>query len=82
MEYLSDLVMDESNFPDLIITDLEMPIMSGTEFINKLKKYPPIPLLICSGLAPTPTTLGLCRGYLQKPFGPTELLTSIRKFIT
>lgn len=46
---LSGIEMAESEKPDLIICDLLMPTMTGTEFINIAKKnkiIPNIPLLV------------------------------------
>ena len=45
--------------PDVITLDIEMPRMDGLSFLAKLMKYYPLPVIICSSLAPekSPTAL-------------------------
>ena len=38
----------QSNWPDVIISDLEMPDMSGTEFLDYLQKNHPTPFIVFS----------------------------------
>ena len=36
--------------PDLVLTDLRMPVMDGLEFLGRLKsEYPTIPVIVVSG---------------------------------
>lgn len=84
VEYLQNKLLSKSKLPDLILTDLEMPCLNGTDFINHLNLnsiFSAIPILICSGLKPTPSMVDLCSAYIHKPFGPAELISAIRKFI-
>lgn len=40
----------ESDWPDVIITDIEMPRMDGMEFMTRLRKMKPVPVVVCSSL--------------------------------
>ncbi len=38
--------------PDVIILDIEMPRMDGLTFLRKLQVHYPVPVIMCSGVAP------------------------------
>ena len=38
--------------PDVIILDIEMPRMDGLTFLRKLMAHYPVPVIMCSGVAP------------------------------
>lgn len=38
--------------PDVIILDIEMPRMDGITFLRKLMEHYPVPVIMCSGVAP------------------------------
>ncbi|MGB2984486.1 MAG: chemotaxis response regulator protein-glutamate methylesterase [Phycisphaerae bacterium] len=38
--------------PDVIILDIEMPRMDGLTFLKKLQAHYPVPVIMCSGVAP------------------------------
>jgi two-component system, chemotaxis family, chemotaxis protein CheY len=68
------LVGNASSEPTLIILDLEMPTMTGWEFIDILRSYhrlSAIPVLVASGneWASLQQTAALL-GYLRKPYSP------------
>ncbi|MBM4108425.1 MAG: response regulator [Phycisphaerae bacterium] len=56
-EQALDMARDER--PDLIVTDLQMPHMSGLEFLVRLRAEP--------GLAPIPAIMLTSRGYVLAP---------------
>jgi len=74
--------------PDLIITDIEMPKMTGYELCQKVKMDPAleyIPVIICSSLA---DGIDIEKGfevgandYLAKPTNKHELLDVVKRFI-
>ena len=74
--------------PDIIITDFQMPIMSGLEMVEKLRQ--------CEQTADIPVIILTARGFaieddkkeelrisecLSKPFSPKELLRSIEDIL-
>jgi two-component system chemotaxis response regulator CheY len=65
---------------DLIVLDINMPVMNGLEFLGRLKServYADIPVIIVTTEDKEKETLrGLqsgARGYVKKPFHPTSL---------
>lgn len=77
----------ETDLPDLVITDIQMPVMNGLELIHKLRhRYPSIHIVILSGYddfkyAQTAIHEGV-RDYLLKPLNHkevSELLTSLEQ---
>jgi len=67
-----------SNKPDLIITDIKMPGMSGLEFLNKVsEKFPDLPTIIITAHANIYNALSAYKGgafeYLTKPFDINEI---------
>lgn len=74
---------------DLIILDINMPVMSGLEFLNYCRDnnvFTHIPVIIISTEGSKEDTLrGLKAGakaYITKPFKPEELKMIINKVIT
>ncbi len=68
--------------PDLVITDLMMPVMGGRELIDRLRSNPvpaAIPIVILS--ANGGLRLGDADAALAKPFHPDALLDNVRVLI-
>jgi two-component system chemotaxis response regulator CheB len=61
----------EKSLPDVVITDLEMPRMSGIEFIRKVMQEHPLPIIVCSGLAEKGTSMAL----QAMDLGAVEIIT-------
>ena len=68
---------------DLVILDLTMPEMSGTDLLKKMKKINPVlKVIITSGYPRDALVNAFVRqgaGFLQKPFPVEELADAIRK---
>lgn len=80
--------------PDLVLLDIEMPTMSGHDFLRRFRRWqdeelrtkpsitPDIPVIFLTGLAKTDQRIdGLDAGavdYLTKPVDPDELRARIR----
>lgn len=67
---------------DLLLTDLQMPRMTGTELIAKLKKNKTaLPTIVLSGTLDEELIHELlkdgCSGYLPKPFDFTDLVERV-----
>lgn len=80
------LEIAKNELPDLIISDWEMPVMDGIEFIKKLKKdrkTADIPVIMCSGIMTSSGNLetALSAGavdYIRKPIDKIELIARIK----
>lgn len=78
--------LQKGNIPDLIITDIYMPGMSGDEFLRFLKKnelFNTIPVIILSGEESSDIRIRLLEegadDFILKPFNPLELKVRIKK---
>ncbi len=74
--------------PDLIITDFQMPFMTGLELCQKLKQQPstantPALMLTARGFSLTPTDLAQTNivGVLSKPFSPRDVLARVQQLV-
>ena len=73
----------ERTCPDLILLDLNMPVMDGEEFyvaLRSRKEWAEIPVLIASvneKMPPKIQALGGVSGNLRKPFGMDLLLEKV-----
>jgi len=45
--------------PDVIILDIEMPRMDGLTFLSRLMAHYPVPVIMCSGVAPSSSAAAL-----------------------
>jgi CheY-like chemotaxis protein len=74
------------NMPDLILADLNMPVMNGLELIDQLKGHVDtrdIPVVVVTGSTSeesrTEAFEAGCAGYLTKPIDTTLFLAEIKK---
>jgi DNA-binding response OmpR family regulator len=70
--------------PDLIVTDLDMPEMSGLALIRKIRQIDAsIPLIVISGMKESRYRLDALEAgaddYMTKPFHPAELSVRLQK---
>lgn len=70
--------------PDLIISDVMMPYLSGLEIVAAVKENSQTPIIILSGMGQEDIVLEAFRlgadDYLTKPFSPNELSVRIKRF--
>jgi DNA-binding response OmpR family regulator len=82
---LSAIALVESENPDLLVLDLNMPVMNGSAVISQLREFTWLPVIILSGRNDEADILsGLEAGaddYLQKPFSPRELVARIHSVL-
>jgi len=72
--------------PDLVITDIMMPYISGLELVGAVKKQylTGTPVIILSGMGQENVVLEAFQlgadDYITKPFSPNELSVRVRRF--
>ena len=76
------LEMAESQHPDLIILDLMMPKLSGTEVCREIRRTSSVPIIMLTAKGEEiDRVLGLELGaddYIVKPFSPREVVARIK----
>jgi two-component system cell cycle response regulator DivK len=77
-----------SERPDLILMDIQLPIMDGYEATRRIKANPDlsaIPIIVITSYAlsgdEAKARAAGCDGYVTKPYSPRELLRKIRTFL-
>ena len=81
------LCLIEERVPDILITDVKMPMMDGITLVTQVKeKYPEILSVIVSGYsefeyATAAIKAGVC-DYLLKPLVPSDLVSQMENLIT
>ena len=78
--------LQSGNMPDVIICDLEMPVLNGIEFVRRLREsgfFEEIPLIMLSGKEESSEKIKCFEmgadDYVLKPFNPRELLARIKR---
>ncbi len=76
------LTMISSHCPDLVILDLGLPDMNGTEIITKVRSWTQLPIIVVSARGTEQDKVSALElgadDYITKPFGTAELLARIR----
>ena len=72
--------------PDIILMDLQMPIMNGFEATAEIKKlYPNVPIVVQTAYTideeREKSKKAGCDGFISKPIKPVELFAAISIFI-
>jgi two-component system cell cycle response regulator DivK len=77
----------EANHPDLILMDIQLPIVDGYEATRRIKANPAlkaIPIIVVTSYALSgdeeKARRAGCDDYVTKPFSPRELLAKIRHY--
>src|ERR1051325_2279751 len=80
--------LHEGNLPDIIIADLNTPVVNGLELIEQVKSsgfFSSIPILILSGEENTESKIACLEAgaddYLVKPFNPRELEARLKNIL-
>jgi two-component system, cell cycle response regulator DivK len=82
------LAMAAEHKPDLILMDIQLPIMDGYEATRRIKADPTlrhIPIIAVTSYAlsgdEAKARAAGCEGYVAKPFSPRQLLFKIRELL-
>ena len=74
--------------PDLILMDIQMPVMDGYEATRRIKADPvlkSIPVIAVTSYALSgdeeKTRAAGCDGYIAKPFSPRQMLSKVREIL-
>ena len=74
--------------PDLIVTDLLMPVLGGKDLVEQLKSsgaWKNIPIIVLSSIDKSDEKIKLIKlgatDYLEKPYNPAELLARIENIL-
>src|SRR5947209_466049 len=78
------LAMIESDTPDLVITDMKMPGMSGLELLDKIRKlYPQTTVLMVTAFGTIQTAVEAMKAgaydYITKPIDYEELVLVVNR---
>jgi two-component system, cell cycle response regulator DivK len=78
----------ETERPDLILMDVQLPLLDGHEATRRIKRNPAlraIPVIVVTSYAlsgdDAKAMAAGCDAYVAKPFSPRQLLATIRKFL-
>src|SRR5918992_5202754 len=82
------VAMAAEHKPDLILMDIQLPIMDGYEATRRIKADPAlrhIPIIAVTSYAlsgdEAKTRAAGCDAYVAKPFSPRQLLAKINEFL-
>lgn len=76
----------EKSHPDVLLTDIRMPGMSGTDLLLQLKKEgQKFPVIVMTGYADLDTAVDAVKGgafdFIRKPFDPGYLVQTVKKAV-
>ena len=78
-----------SKRPDLILMDIQLPVMDGYEATRRIKansELKTIPVIAVTSYAlsgdEAKARAAGCDGYIAKPFSPRQLLATVREYLT
>jgi two-component system, cell cycle response regulator DivK len=82
------VALAQSEHPDLILMDIQLPKMDGYEATRRIRAVPElatVPIIAVTSYAlsgdEAKTRAAGCDGYIAKPFSPRQLLAKIRELL-
>lgn len=80
--------LSQGNYPDLILTDMEMPNMNGRTFVRRVKSNPRhsnIPIIFITSvksdmLINSFTNMGVI-DFIIKPYEPEDVISKVKKVV-
>jgi len=78
---LAGLEMAQSWKPDLILLDIMLPVMNGSDVLAAVRRKGDIPVIMVSAMGDTPDKIGALRygadDYVVKPYNPGEVVARV-----
>jgi len=85
---MEGVAMAQHHRPDLILMDVQLPVMDGYEATRQIRTVPEladVPIIAVTSYAlsgdEAKTREAGCDGYVSKPFSPRQLLAKLREFL-
>lgn len=79
---ITGLDLSQSWKPDLILLDIMLPGMNGTEVLAAVRRKGDIPVIMVSAMGDTPDKIGALRygadDYVVKPYNPGEVVARVQ----
>jgi two-component system cell cycle response regulator DivK len=82
------VAMAETSHPDLILMDIQLPVIDGYEATRRIRAQPAlktIPIIMVTSYALSgddqKARQAGCDDYVAKPFSPRQLLAMIRRYV-
>ena len=82
------VALAQSEHPDLILMDIQLPVLDGYEATRRIRAIPhlaQVPIIAVTSYAlsgdEVKTREAGCDGYVAKPFSPRQLLAKVREFL-
>ena len=82
------VAMASSEMPDLILMDIQLPVMDGYEATRRIKANPDlkaIPIIVVTSYAlsgdEAKARAAGCDAYVTKPYSPRQLLAKINEYL-
>ena len=82
------LDLARKHHPDLILMDIQLPVIDGYEATRRIRAIPElalVPIVAVTSYAlsgdEAKTREAGCDGYIAKPFSPRQLLAKVREFL-
>ena len=82
------VAMAKAHRPDLILMDIQLPVLDGYEATRRIKANPQlrhIPIIVVTSYALSGDDVKAfeagCDAYVTKPFVPRELLAKVREYL-
>src|SRR5471030_2045537 len=78
---LKGLEMAQRWQPDLVLLDVMLPGMSGTDVLTRLRKKSDVPIIMVTAMGDVPDRIGALRygadDYITKPYNPGEVVARV-----
>ena len=88
MDGAEGVAMAQKELPDLILMDIQLPVIDGYEATRRIRAIPElatVPIIAVTSYAlsgdEAKTRAAGCDGYVAKPFSPRQLLAKVREFL-